>query len=247
LGTRSLGFCGPSPEKIPLKKEQKMGTHITIHSADGARVTAYAAQPTGTPRGAVVVLQEIFGLNAHIRAVADGYAAAGYYAVAPATFHRVQPGVELGYTQEDMAQGFALRAQAEAKKALVLQDIQATIDHAAQYGKVGVVGYCWGGLMTWRAAQGLRGISAAVPYYGGGMHLEIDRAPQCPSMAHLSNDDAYVPMDGVAALQKTHPQVTVHLYAAKHGFNCDARAAYNVQSAQLARTRTLEFFAQHLG
>jgi carboxymethylenebutenolidase len=223
-----------------------MGTNIKINTPDGLSLPAYAAQPVAAPRGAVVVLQEIFGLNAHIRAVTDGYAAAGYYAVAPATFHRVKPSVELGYTQEDMAQGFALRAQAEAKKALVLQDIEATIDHAAQYGKVGVVGYCWGGLMTWRAAQGLRGISAAVPYYGGGMHLEIDRAPQCPTMAHLSNDDTYLPMDGVAALQKAHPQVTVHLYAAKHGFNCDARASYSAEAAQLAHARTLGFFAQHL-
>jgi carboxymethylenebutenolidase len=223
-----------------------MGTNIKLSSADGTSIAAYAAQPSSAPRGAVVVLQEIFGLNAHIRAVADGYAAAGYYAVAPATFHRVQPGVELGYTQDDMQAGFALRAQAEALKPLVLQDVQAAIDNAAQYGKVGVVGYCWGGLMTWRAAQGLRGISAAAPYYGGGMHLEIGRAPQCPTMAHLSNDDAYVPLEGVAALQKAHPAVTVHLYAAKHGFNCDARGAYQAQAAQLAHTRTLEFFAQYL-
>jgi carboxymethylenebutenolidase len=146
-----------------------MGTNIKLSSADGTSIAAYAAQPSSAPRGAVVVLQEIFGLNAHIRAVADGYAAAGYYAVAPATFHRVQPGVELGYTQDDMQAGFALRAQEEALKPLVLQDVQAAIDNAAQYGKVGVVGYCWGGLMTWRAAQGLRGISAAAPYYGGGI------------------------------------------------------------------------------
>jgi carboxymethylenebutenolidase len=137
---------------------------LTLTAPDHHTFPVYQANPTGTPKGAVIVLQEIFGVNAHIRAVADGYAAAGYVALAPATFQRVKPGVELGYEAADMQAGIALKAAVEALPAPgVLQDIQATIDHAAQFGKVAVVGYCWGGLLTWRAACLLRGVSAAVP------------------------------------------------------------------------------------
>ena len=230
-----------------------MGTMINVSSADGTSIAAYEARPAAAPKGAIVLLQEIFGVNSHIRAVADGYAAEGYYVLAPATFQRAEPGVELGYSPEDMQRGMALKGAAEALKPLLMQDVQAAINHAAKQGqpagsalKVGVMGYCWGGLLAWRAATTLAGVSAAVPYYGGGMHLELDHAPRCPTMAHLSDNDAYVPMDGVAALQKAHPAVQVHLYAAHHGFNCDQRASWNAEAAALARTRTLAFFAQHL-
>ena len=143
-----------------------MGTMVNLTSADGTQVPAYVAQPKEAPKGAVVVLQEIFGVNSHIREVADGYAAEGYLAVAPATFQRVQPGVELGYSEADMGVGFGYKTAVEAlPEPGVLQDIQAAIDHAAAAsgGKVGIVGYCWGGLLTWRAACTLRGLSAAVP------------------------------------------------------------------------------------
>jgi carboxymethylenebutenolidase len=223
-----------------------MGTMIELSSADGTKIPAYEARPAATAKGAIVLLQEIFGLNSHIRAVADGYAQDGYYVLAPATFHRAEPGVELGYSPEDMQRGFGLKGAAEAVQPLLMQDVQAAINHAAKMGKVGVMGYCWGGLLTWRAATTLSGVSAAVPYYGGGMHLELQHAPRCPTMAHLSNDDAYVPMDGVAALQKAFPDVQVNIYAAKHGFNCDQRASWNAEAAALARQRTLAFFAQHL-
>ena len=147
-----------------------MGQFIDLTAADGFTFPAYVAEPSGAPRGAVVVLQEIFGVNSHIREVVDGYAAAGYLAVAPATFHRVKPGVELGYTEADMKAGFELKTAVEALPAPgVLQDIQAAIDYAGKAGKVGIVGYCWGGLLTWRAACELEGLSAAAPYYGGGM------------------------------------------------------------------------------
>jgi carboxymethylenebutenolidase len=228
-----------------------MGQIIHLTSADGTRIDAYEARPAASPKGAVVVLQEIFGLNSHIRAVADGYAADGYYALAPATFQRVSPGIELGYSPEEIQQGIALKAQAEAIKALTLLDVQAAIDHAVQQDansalKVGVVGYCWGGLLTWRAASQLKQVSAAVPYYGGGMHNELTAALHCPVMAHLSDNDASVPMEGVAALQKAYPAAQVHIYAAAHGFNCDQRGAWNAPVAALARQRTLAFFAQHL-
>ena len=229
-----------------------MGTMIELQSADGTRVPAYEARPVGTPKGAVVVIQEIFGVNSHIRAVADGYAAEGYLAVAPAAFHRAKPGVELGYTDADMGEGFGYKTAVEALPTPgVMQDIQAAIDHAAQAsgGKVGIVGYCWGGLLTWRAACTLTGLSAAAPYYGGGVTsaAEIARQPRVPVLAHFADEDKWIPLDTVAAFQKAHSEVAVHTYAAHHGFNCDQRASWHAPSAQLARERTLAFFKQHLG
>jgi len=228
-----------------------MGTMIELTAADGTVVPAYEARPVGQPKGAVVVIQEIFGVNSHIRDVADGYAAEGYLAVAPATFHRVQPGVELGYTEADMGEGFGYKTAVEALPAPgVMQDIQAAIDHAASAsdGKVGVVGYCWGGLLTWRAACTLTGLSAAVPYYGGGVttEAEIARQPRVPVLAHFAEEDKWIPLDTVETFKKAHPEVQVFTYAAHHGFNCDQRGAWHAPSAQLARERTLAFFAHHL-
>ena len=233
-----------------------MGQMIHLTSADGAQIAAYEAKPTDAYKGAVVVLQEIFGVNSHIKSVADGYAQAGYYVIAPALFHRVAAGTELGYTAADMSQGMALKSAAEALLPALLGDVQAAIDLAARAGKaagapktlkVGIVGYCWGGLMSWRAAQKLQGLAASAPYYGGGMHKELSGDLHCPVMAHLSDQDDYVPMDGVAALQKAYPEAAVHVYAAKHGFNCDERASFDAPSAKLARERTLAFFAEHVG
>ena len=227
-----------------------MGTFIELKAADGFVFPAYVAQPAGTPKGGVVVLQEIFGVNSHIRAVADGYAAQGYLAVAPATFHRVKPGVELGYQPDDMTAGFGLKTAVEALPAPgVLQDIQAAIDHAAQAGKVGIVGYCWGGLLTWRAACSLKGLSAAAPYYGGGVTApeEVARKPLVPVLAHFGDQDHWIPLDTVEAFKAAQPGVTVHVYQANHGFNCDQRGSYNEAAAKLARERTLAFFAQHVG
>jgi carboxymethylenebutenolidase len=229
-----------------------MGTMIELQAADGTRVPAYEARPQGQPKGAVVVIQEIFGVNSHIQAVADGYAAEGYLAVAPAAFHRVKPGVSLAYSEADMGEGFACKTAAEALPTPgVMQDIQAAIDHAAKAsgGKVGVVGYCWGGLLTWRAACTLTGLTAAVPYYGGGVttEAEIARRPQVPVLAHFAEEDQWIPLDSVAAFQQAHPEVTVHTYAAHHGFNCDQRGSWHAPSAALARARTLAFFKQHLG
>jgi len=227
-----------------------MGNFVDLKAADGFVFPAYVAKPAGQPKGGVVVLQEIFGVNAHIRAVADGYAAQGYLAVAPSTFHRLKAGVELGYGPDDMTQGRDLKAAVEAlPEPGVLQDIQAAIDHAAQAGKVGVVGYCWGGLLTWRAATLLQGVSAAVPYYGGGItsEVEVARHPKCPVMAHFGDQDHWIPLDGVEAFKKAHPDVETYIYAANHGFNCDHRGSFEPSSAALARQRTLVFLARHIG
>ena len=229
-----------------------MGHMIELKAADGTPFAAYVAGPAGNPKakGGLVVLQEIFGVNSHIRSVADGYAADGYFVVAPATFHRVQPGVELGYTEADMGTGFGFKTAVEGLPAPgVMADIQAAIDHASQAGKVGIVGYCWGGLLTWRAACTLQGLSAAVPYYGGGMTAaaEAAREPTVPVMVHFGDQDHWIPMDTVEVFKKAQPDVEVHVYAANHGFNCDQRGSYNEAAAKLARERTLAFFAKHVG
>lgn len=228
-----------------------MGQFTTLTSADGFSFPAYVAQPAGQARGAVVVLQEIFGVNSHIRAVADGYAAEGYLAVAPSTFERVKPGVELGYADADMSAGSELKAAVEALPGEgVMLEIQAAIDRAAQIGggKVGIIGYCWGGLLSWRAACALKGLSAAVVYYGGGItnKAEIARQPQCPVLAHFGNKDPWIHMEGIQAFEKAHPEVEVHVYSATHGFNCDQRGSYNEAAATLARERSLAFFARQL-
>jgi carboxymethylenebutenolidase len=226
-----------------------MGHTVTLTAADGFAFPAYVAEPAGSPKGGIVLLQEVFGVNSHIRAVADGYAADGYRVIAPATFHRVRQGVELGYTDADMGQGIALKSAVEALPAPgVMQDIQAAIVQAAKAGKVGIVGYCWGGLLTWRSACALAGLSAAVPYYGGGMTAGDDatRQPQVPVLAHFGDQDHWIPIDSVEAFRRAQPQVEVHVYAANHGFNCDQRGAYSEAAAQLARQRTLAFFDQHL-
>ena len=228
-----------------------MGQFTTLTSADGFTFSAYVAKPEGTPRAAMVVLQEIFGVNSHIRSVADRFAAEGYLAVAPATFDREKTGVELGYTDADMGAGMALKTAIESlPETGVMPDIQAAIDHAAELsgGKVGIIGFCWGGLLTWRSACQLKGLSAAVPYYGGGMtnKAEIARQPQCPVMAHFGDRDHWIPMEGIESFKQAHPDVEVHVYSADHGFNCDQRGSYNEAAAKLARERTLAFLADKL-
>ena len=226
-------------------------TTVRLKASDGFECPAYVAQPKGKPKGAVVVIQEIFGVNPHIREVADGYAAAGYFAIAPAMFHRAKHGVELGYTPDDMQAGMALKAAIEALPDMAfMADVQAAVKYAQQTSgaKVGIVGYCWGGLLTWRAAALVQGLSAAVPYYGGGSTTseEIARHPNCPVMAHYAKQDHWIGLDTVETFSKAHPEVAVHLYEADHGFNCDHRGSYQKASADLARERTLAFFEEHL-
>ena len=223
---------------------------ITLTAADGFKSSTYVSEPSGTPKGAIVVLQEIFGVNSHIRSVADGYAAAGYLAIAPSTFDRIERDIQLGYSPDDIARGSRLKAAVEALPVPgVLQDIQASVDCATSAGKVGVVGYCWGGLLVWRSAEKVRGLSAAVAYYGGGMTVgsELLRRPAVPTMAHFGDQDAHISVESVKAFEHAHPEVEVHLYAANHGFNCDQRASYNASAAATAFERSLYHFGKHVG
>lgn len=207
----------------------------------------YRAEPPAQPRGAIVVVQEIFGVNGHIRSVADGFAADGYVVVAPALFDRVRPGIELGYTADDIKQGRELRGQIAIEDTLA--DIQTAIDSVKPVGKVGIVGYCWGGYVAWMAAARAKGLACAVAYYGTQILDAQDEHPHCPVMLHFGKRDQSTPADRVAAMQEKHEPhgAKFFLYDADHGFNCDQRGSYHAESAQLARQRTLTFFRQHVG
>ena len=225
-----------------------MGQKIQVRSLDGFALGAYesaAAAEKAEKKGAVVVIQEIFGVNGHIRDVVDGYAEAGYYAIAPQIFDRVERDVELGYEGDDMTRGIELAFQ-KLDRTLALQDIQATIEAASVHGKVGVVGYCFGGLLTWLAACDLQGVSAASAYYGGGIAGEVNRSAQCPVIMHFGALDAHIPLSDVDQVKAAQPDVEVFVYDADHGFNCDHRASFNSAASEQARSRTLEFFARLL-
>jgi carboxymethylenebutenolidase len=222
-----------------------MGQLITLTAADGHRFGAYTADPLGPPRGAVVVLQEVFGVNAHIRRTTDGFAAQGYAAIAPALFDRAEPGVELGYDPKSIEAARALRGK--VPMAATLLDVQAAIDHAALSGKVGVVGYCWGGSLAFLAATRLTGLAAAIGYYGGMIAAHAEEMPKVPLLLHFGAQDGSIPMSDVEKVRAAQPEIPIHVYAAGHGFNCDERGSYSADNAALALDRTLRFFAETLG
>jgi len=219
---------------------------ITLQGADGFQFSAYEATPGAHCHGAIVVIQEVFGVNSHIRSVVDGFAADGFYAIAPALFDRIEPGVELGYESTDVEQGVDL-AFNKLQMPQTLADIQVAVDHAATRGKVGMVGYCYGGLMTWLSACQLQHLDAASAYYGGGIPDQAGMTPQCPIILHFGEQDGYIPMDSVRQFMEVHPELTVYTYDADHGFNCDQRESFDADAAGLARQRTLAFFSEHLG
>src|SRR5882672_8858856 len=187
---------------------------IELTAGDGHKLGAWRAEPSGKPRGALIVVQEIFGVNSHIRSVADGYAADGYLAIAPAFFDRVERGLDIGY---------------------------------APAGKVGIVGYCWGGTVSWMSASRLAGIAAAITYYGGGITANSGEKPKCPVMCHWGEMDQGIPLEGVKKFLGEHPEVTSFTYPAGHAFNRDVGSSYHADSAKLARTRSLDFLRKHVG
>ncbi len=215
----------------------------TLTAADGHTFDAYE---TGEGSKGLVVVQEIFGVNPHIRSVADRAAAAGYRAIAPAFFDRVEPGVELGYDGDGLTAGVGYASKLDWDNTIA--DLTAAIGHLNGLGvtSVGVVGFCWGGTAAWLAASQAP-VQAAVGYYGGGVISMIDKTPKVPTMLHFGALDAHIPLDGVNEVAAAHPEVPVHIYAdADHGFHCDARASYHEASATLAWERTLEFLGEHL-
>lgn len=225
-----------------------MGQTITLTTDDGHRLSAHEAKPAGAARGGLVVVQEIFGVNAHIRKVTDGYAAAGYRAIAPAIFDRAEPGVDLGYDAADRDKGLALRQKIGLDQTLL--DIAAAAAALKGAGKTGVVGYCLGGSLAWLAATRLDGLAAAVGYYGGMIAAHLGETPRCPVMLHFGENDAGIPMSDVDKIKATVDQARVQVFVypgAGHAFNRDGSANWHEASAKLALRRTLEFLAEHLG
>jgi carboxymethylenebutenolidase len=222
---------------------ERMSEFTTIMARDGHEFQTWLAAPPGKPRGAIVVVQEIFGVNSHIRKVTDGYAADGYVAIAPALFDRVRRGIELGYCDADMQEGRGYVKQ--LKREQVLADLSAAIAVVKHAGRVGVVGYCWGGTIAYVAACELP-IACAVSYYGGSTTQELDKHPKCPVMYHFGELDQHIPASDIAKIKAADPRGEFYTYPAEHGFNCEQRASYDAPSAKLARERSGAFFAKRL-
>ena len=222
-----------------------MGTQRQLHAEDGFTLGAYESMPEGDPKGGIVIIQEIFGVNSHIREVVDGYAGDGYAAIAPQIFDRAQRDVELGYEQKDMGAGMQL-AFTDTDQEKTLADLQAAVEEIGKWGKVAVIGYCYGGLLTWLSACRLRGVACAVAFYGGGIAGQKDLNARCPVMMHFGELDSMIPMSDVSSIKESQTDAIVHTYDADHGFNCDHRASFNQAAAAVARSRTLEFIAKHV-
>jgi len=223
-----------------------MSEKVKLTASDNHELDAYVARPSGTPIAGLVVIQEAFGVNSHIRSVADGYAHDGFLAIAPALFDRIERGVELGYTGEDMQKGIALAQQTNDN---AVKDMDAALDWLREQNvrKSGVIGYCLGGTMAWLAATRLD-VGAAVGYYGGHIARFAQETPRCPVMLHFGKLDKHVPKADIDKVQAAHPDVQIFWYDnADHGFNCDQRDSYNPGAARLARERSLAFLKQHLG
>ena len=222
-----------------------MSDSVTLHAPDGHSFGAYVARPVTEPIAGLVVVQEIFGVNAHIRSVADGWARDGFLAVAPALFDRIQPGVELGYDPAGMQTAMSLFPKFDVDKAIA--DVAAAVDYAAAatHGKVGVIGYCLGGTIAWLSATRLSP-AAAVGYYGGRIGNYAGEEPTCPVMLHFGSQDSHIPAAEVEKVHSAHPEVEIFWYDAGHAFNCDPRPSYNPAAAQKARLRSLEFLKKHL-
>jgi len=227
-----------------------MGQFIELTASDGHKLAAYVAAPArthaGKPLGGIVVAPEIFGINTHIRAVADGFAAEGFHAVAPALFDRAQRNYDSGYSQPEIQAGVAIMQKLDQARTLL--DVDAALAEAKNGGKVGIVGYCYGGTIAWLAAARTAGLACAVPYYGGGMFNLIKEQPKVPVMCNFGETDHSPTLEQARAIVAAHPEISAHFYPnAGHGFNCDHRASYNAEAAKLARQRTIEFFHKHLG
>ncbi len=219
---------------------------IELTAADGFKLGAYRAEPKGKARGGIVLVQEIFGVNDHVRKVADGYAADGYLVIAPAFFDRVQRGFDVGYAQPDMEAGRAIVQKLDWNN--VMKDAQAAVEELGRSaGKCAVVGYCWGGTVAWLSAARLQGLACAVAYYGGGVPNFTAEKPKCPVMFHWGEKDHSITLEAVAKVEAAHPGAPSYRYPAGHGFNCDQRQSYDAPSARLARERTLDFLKKHVG
>ncbi len=223
-----------------------MGEHVTLRASDGHELDAYVARPSGAEIGGLVVVQEAFGVNSHIRSVADRYAEDGFLAVAPALYDRLERGVELGYSGEDMQRAIATARQGNPDD--WVKDVAAALDYALRETgkKVGVIGYCLGGSVAWLAATRLDP-AAAVGYYGGYIANFAGEKLKAPVMLHFGLEDQHIPKKEIdEKVAAAHPEVPIFWYQAGHGFDCNNRASHNPEAAKLARERSLEFLKKHI-
>ncbi len=223
-----------------------MGEMVSLTAEDGHKFAGYRAAPKGAPKGGLVIIQEIFGVNGHIKKVTDSFAAEGYVALAPAIFDRAERGFETGYKPEDIELGRSIRGKIDMND--MVKDIRAAVKSLVGEGlKVGVVGYCLGGTLAWLAATRVDGVRAAVSYYGGGVADTATETPRCPVLFHFGETDQSIPPEHHTRIRAAQPNLPMHIYpAAGHGFSCDERGSYHEPSAKLARTRTSEFLAKHV-
>ena len=221
-----------------------MGSKITLTASDGFKLGGYRAEPQGKPKGGMVVIQEIFGVNHHIRAVCDRVAALGYVATAPAVFDRVQPDFECGYSPDEIAHARTLIPKVDWGKMLL--DTKAAVDNVAPAGKVGIVGFCMGGSVAFLSAAKLDGLSAAVGYYGGTIAKNADEKPKVPTLLHFGDQDQSIPMSDVEIVKQKRPDCEIHIYHAGHGFSCDERGSYNEAAHKQAWDRTAAWFGKYL-
>jgi carboxymethylenebutenolidase len=222
-----------------------MGYDLSLTTSDGHSLDAYAAEPEGTVRAGMVIIQEIFGVNDDIRETVDNFAKEGYHAIAPALFDRIETGAVLGFEETDIARGRDLKGGLDWDD--VIKDVNAAIDHVKGAGKVGIVGFCMGGSVAWLAAA-RSPVDVAVCYYGGDIPANKSEAPQCPVMFHWGAEDAAIPLDGVREVEAAHSDIPSFIYeGAGHGFSCSRRGSYHEVSAGQAMERTLAFAAENLG
>jgi carboxymethylenebutenolidase len=221
-----------------------MGKMIKLKAKDGFELGAYRADPAGTPKGGLVVIQEIFGVNHHVKNLADQYAKEGFVCVAPALFDRAERDVDLGYDEDARKKGFGLRQKIDWP--VILQDVQAAHDALKGTGKIGIIGYCFGGSVVWKACVDLS-FDVGVSFYGGQVPEFKDLKAKCPVQFHFGELDQGIPLDKVELFKAAHPEAPVYIYkGAGHGFTCDERGSFHDEAAKVSKGRAIEFLNQHL-
>ena len=220
-----------------------MSDFLEIKSLDDHLFEAYLSQPKGKPKAGLVVLQEIFGVNTHIQEITNFFADQGYLAIAPSLFDRSEKNVKLGYDEKSIIKGRNLKSLCDKN---ALRDVEAVISVVSSAGKVGVIGYCWGGSLSWRIACENNNLSAAICYYGGDIPNLKELEPKCNVLTHFGELDQGIPIESVRRFKEARPKVQTYTYPADHGFNCNYRRQYNETSSKVALDRTLRFLEKNL-
>ena len=222
-----------------------MGETVSLTTADGHTLDAYKAEPSGESKGGLVVIQEIFGVNSQIRSTVDYFASQGYTAIAPALFDRVEKGIELGYNEDDFATGRETRGKITDE--WITADVGAAVQEMSSAGKVSVIGFCFGGYATYVAACSVDGVSAAMPFYGGGIAAKVgDMQPNCPTQFHFGDKDAAIPLDDLQKIKDVLQDSPLYVYDdSGHGFTCNDRDSFNEGATERAYARVLDWMSQH--